>query len=520
MPAFLVPRCTLLAVLMLGAAPAWAGLAFEPYRLETQAHGTQEAEVAFLEVPRRHAHPEGPRYRLRVVRLAARAPLPGASPIVYLAGGPGGSGVGTARGPRWPIFDRMRARHAVLLFDQRGTGLSEVPPPCPAQPSQAADLDSARNAARTAARACVDAWRSQGVDLDSYTTRESAADLKVLQQAYGSPQLQLWGMSYGTHLAIAVLREHPEIVSRAVLMGVEGPDDTLKLPLSADRMLVRHADLLASDPVTRTQFPDLPGNTRALLAELRARPRIASRWAPGDGREVRITAFAAQRAIAMSLGHRDSARRVPLMVQLARQGDDTLLAEFIHAATQGDRLLQAMPLVMDHASGASAERLRQIETEAAQSLFGHALNFPFPEIGEGLGLPRLDEAFRQPLRSSVPVLLVSGELDLRTPPENADRLRQNLSQAGHLRIANALHDDDLWLSHPEIGAILQDFFAGAAPVDRELRAAPPDYARSLWAELWRELKAPILGLVAIVAVLVWALRIGARRWQRGREKRA
>lgn len=513
----LLLRCTLLTALAIGASPARAELAFSAYRFETTAHGNHDAEVAFFEVPQRHAHPDGPRYKLRVVRLAARQPQPGAIPIVYLAGGPGGSGVGTARGPRWPIFDRMREHHDVLLFDQRGTGLSDVPPPCPYPASLAmAELASARQEAQATARKCVEEWRRQGIDLDSYTTLESAADLKVLQQAYGSAQIQLWGMSYGTHLAIAVLRKHPQIVARAVLMGVEGPDDTFKLPLSADRMLARHAALLAAAPATRERYPDLVGDTRALLAELRERPRMATRWRPGAAREVRITEFAAQRAIAQGLGHRDSARRVPLMVRMAREGDDSLLAEYVYAIDQGEGQLQAMPLVMDHASGASAKRLQQIEAEAARSLFGHALNFPYPEIGAGLALPQLDAAFRAPLQSSVPILLVSGDLDLRTPPENAERLLQHLDQAGHVRIANALHDDDLWLSHPEIGTILHEFFAGAPPVDRQLQAAPPDYARNAYAEIWRELKGPLLGPMIVLVAAALTLRYGWRRWRRTR----
>ncbi len=508
-------RCTLLSAAALFASLADAKMTFEAHRFETLAHGTHDAEVAFLDVPQRHANPDGPRYKLRVVRLAARQPMPGAMPIVYLAGGPGGSGVGTARGPRWPIFDQMRAQHDVLLFDQRGTGMSDVPPPCAFEPSPTAnDLPTARLDSQAIARRCVAEWRSKGIDLDSYTTRESAADLKALQRAYGSAQIQLWGMSYGTHLAIAVLREHREIVSRAVLMGVEGPDETLKLPLSADRMLARHAALLAADPATRAQFPDLVGDTTALLAELRARPRIASRWRPGDTREVQITEFAAQRAITGSLGHRTTARRVPLMVQLARQGDDVLLAEFVYAVDQSAGQLMAMPLAMDYASGASAERLQQIETEAAQSLFGHALNFPFPEIGTDLGLPQLDDDFRAPLQSAVPILMVSGDLDLRTPPENAERLAQGLTQAGHLRIANALHDDDLWLSHPEISTILQNFFAGTTPLDQQLQALPPDYAHNIYAEGWREFKTPILVLIGVLVTLALALRFGWRWWRR------
>ena len=68
------PRCMRLAVLCLalvGAPPVLAGdapapLVFTPYAFETQKHGTIDAEAGYLEVPRRHADPNGPRMRLRL----------------------------------------------------------------------------------------------------------------------------------------------------------------------------------------------------------------------------------------------------------------------------------------------------------------------------------------------------------------------------------------------------------------------------------------------------------------------
>jgi len=497
---------------MLSSAQTHAELSFEPYAFETIEHGTHPAEVAFFTVPRRHANPSGPSFQLRVVRLAARQKQANATAIVYLAGGPGGSGVGTARGTRWPIFDQMRDQHDVLLFDQRGTGMSDVPVPCQSPPDPSAlTLKDSIISAQNLALKCQAFWRAQNVDLGAYTTRESADDLAILQQLYGAQKIQLWGMSYGTHLAIATLRYHPDRIERAVLIGVEGPDDTLKLPLSADRMYARHAELLAADPNLRKQFPDLIATTRRLLASLRAQPAHATRWRPGDSREVLITEFSAQVAISVALGRRETARRVPLMVQLASQGDFDLLAEFVFAIDSGYQELPAMPLAMDLASGASAKRLAQIDVEGKQSLFGAALNFPFPDIGAKLELPMLDYDFRAPLQSNIPILMISGELDARTPPDNAENLAHGLSNYGHIRIANALHDDDLWLSNSDIAPILKAFFHGAPPKNQRLVAAVPDYATSITAEIWREAKGLI---ITVLGVAIGLMTLGLWLWRR------
>ncbi|MDH5823129.1 alpha/beta fold hydrolase [Luteimonas sp. RD2P54] len=467
-------------MLLIGMLPSLANgavapLEFAPYPFETERHGTIDAEVAFLEVPRRRDQPDGPRMRLRVVRLPAIAGGADASPVVYLAGGPGGSGVGTARGPRWPVFDQVRRDTDVLLLDQRGTGLSEPPPPCPHvqrfDDARPMDRGVALEALRGTAARCIAHWRQEGVDLAAYTTAESAADLEDLRRALGVPRISLWGMSYGTHLALASLRLHGAGIERVVLIGVEGPDHTLKLPLSADRLL---ADLAA---VARDQgFEDLTGMTRRVLARLGQEP-VVGRSVMHRGREVTLGVYDAQLAIAAALGRRSTQQMLPLALRDAEAGDYDLLATLVLAVREHLGEFRAMPLAMDVASGHSPDRRAVAEAQAKESLFGDALNFPFPMIGEGLGLADLGDAFRAPLRSDVPALFVSGTFDGRTPPANAEALLPGFTDATHLLVRGASHDDELWLGSPDIAAHVAGFLAGRPVIEAELEVSPPAMAQ-------------------------------------------
>ena len=102
---------------------------FEPYEYEYE--GTRvHAELGRLSVPERHASPHGQKIRLAFLRLKSTAADPG-PPIVYLAGGPGGSGIALAKGPRGSLFLRMREAGDVIVLDQRGVGLSEPRLDCP-----------------------------------------------------------------------------------------------------------------------------------------------------------------------------------------------------------------------------------------------------------------------------------------------------------------------------------------------------------------------------------------------------
>jgi pimeloyl-ACP methyl ester carboxylesterase len=511
--------CLLLAATPLVAQAAPASLAFEPYAFQTQEHGAIDAEVAFLEVPARHAEPGGAAMRLRVVRLPATGGDGKAAPVVYLAGGPGGSGVGTARGARWPVFDQVRQHTDVLLFDQRGTGESNPPPACPhthrfddAQPLQ---RDAALVALRNAAARCVAYWQEQGIDLAAYTSAESADDIEALRVALGAPKLSLWGMSYGTHLAIATLRRHGAGIERTVLMGAEGPDDTLKLPLSADALL---AELEAA--AAKEGFTDLSGAVTRVLASLQQQPAQA-RSLIHRGRQVTLGAFDVQLAISAAVGRRSSQQLLPLALRDAELGNYDLLASLVLMVRDELQSVQAMPLAMELASAQSPQRRALVEKQAAESLLGNTINFPFPELGDTLGLIDLGDDYRAPLHSDVPTLFVSGTLDGRTPPANAAALLPGFSHAAQLLVRNASHDDELWLGNPDISASIARFLAGQPVSSAELSVPPPVFARSKL-----DLLAGLLGvsagmLLTGVGVLIAALLgIVALLWRLRKKRRA
>ena len=511
--------CLLLAVTPLVTQAAPGALTFEPYAFQTLEHGIIDAEVAFLDVPARHAAPESASMRLRVVRLPATGGDGSAAPVVYLAGGPGGSGVGTARGARWPVFDQMRQHADVLLFDQRGTGESNPPPACPhthrfddAQPLQ---RDEALAALRSAAARCVAYWQAQGIDLAAYTSAESADDIEALRVALGAPKLSLWGMSYGTHLAMATLRRHGASIERVVLMGAEGPDDTLKLPLSADALL---AELEAA--ATKQGFTDLSGATARVLAALQQQP-AQGRSLIHRGRQVTLGAFDAQLAIAAAVGRRSAQQILPLALRDAEQGNYDLLASLVLMVREELPRLQAMPLAMELASAQSPARRTLVDQQAAQSLLGNAINFPFPELGDTLGLMDLGDDYRGPLHSDAPSLFVSGTLDGRTPPANAAALLPGFSHAAQLLVRNASHDDELWLGHPDISASIARFLAGQSTSNAELSVPPPVFAKSKL-----DLVAGLLGLsaamllAALGALVAVLLGLTALLWRWRKKRRA
>lgn len=434
--------------------------------------------IGHLTVPERHERPDGPTIELAFVRYATDAAEPG-PPLFFLAGGPGGAGIGLcealARGRLVSLLDACD----VIAVDQRGTGrsvpnLSEGPDVRYRLPLERELTREAVIAADRAAYAELCTWwRQQGVDLEAYDTRQSAEDLELVRRALGLETIQLYGDSYGSHLGLAYLRRHAAHVARAVLSRVEGPDHTWKLPSQLqDQLEILHA-LVAADPEASAVLPDLLGTVRALKDRLAEAPvDVTLPGLRGEPVTVRCGPYELQRGLALLLANPDGLAQAVLAVASMAGGDWSALGRVgLRIRAGGD--LSAMTVAMDCASGASPARRERLERELADPRFllADAIDGFYAEVCDACAEGDVGADFRTPFRCDVPVLFVSGELDARTPPGNVEDLRPGFPAAVHVLLGNAGHPSHE-LRSPEFCALLAAFVRGE-PVHDTLIVLPP-----------------------------------------------
>lgn len=467
----------LIGVLPPEAHPQGAGeLHIEPYLFEASSGETVQAELGSLEVLENRENPASRRLTLRFIRFPATGPDSG-PPIVYLAGGPGGSGISAARGSRFPLFMALRKYGDVIAYDQRGTGMSDGPDPasCPISRSypngQPLVEQSLRKLSAEVARECGVFWRRNGVDLSAYNTANSADDVATLASALGTDRLRLWGISYGTHLGLSIIRRYPDLVEQAVLAGVEGPDHTVKLPSYWSQQLGELNELIAADPATSERFPDLDGRIRSVLEQLDQEPARVE-MISGDLRDTiraRVSRFAVEVQIIEALRDPSTMVAIPFLFERMAAGDFSALA----TATEIGGL-SAMPEAMDAASGISADRLDRYLHEDSTLLLGGGDQLANVDVAEALGVADLGAAFRAPLQSEIPALFISGTLDGRTPVRNAVEVLEGFGNGRHLIIENGGHSDDLLLSSPRILEAIEAFFSGSPLPTLSLSVPPPN----------------------------------------------
>jgi len=453
-----------------------AGLALEPYTVHASDGRAIAVALGHLTVPENRQKASGRSVQLAFLRFVSTADHPG-PPIVYLAGGPGGSGIADAAGNRLGLFLALRQVADVIALDQRGTGLSRpeltcseswsIPLTRPAEPEEILSLAGQHS------WACARALRRAGIDLAGYNTRESADDLEDLRRALGVQRLSLLGYSYGTHLALAAMRRHPAGVAAAVLAGFEGPDQLLRLPSTADEQLATISRLAAAGSATGGAAPDLAAALRKLYAHLEERPETILMQMPWSNSEAQVTVgrFDLQWMVAQALASRAGIAKLPGQVAAMERRDYAALGAFALASRRG-WLGSAVPYAIQCASGISAERLQRIERERETSLLGRALDFPFPDICDAWSVPDLGPEFRAPVRTEVPTLFISGTLDVRTPASDAAEARAAFAHGSRLLVEGGSHGDDLLVASPEIGRTIVKFFAGEPVADSSIRLEP------------------------------------------------
>ena len=364
-----------------------------PYEFVSSAGDTVQAERGEILVPENRSNPGSRSISLAYVRFPSTNPNPG-SPIVYLAGGPGGSGIATARGRRFPLFMALREIGDVIAFDQRGTGDSNHIPRCDTGQQLALDraptLDDVVAIFRAAAEECVAFWEEEGVDLAGYTTRESVRDLQALRGALDADRLSLWGISYGTHLAMAAVKDIGHRIDRVILASAEGLDQTVKQPARTDEYFDRLQAAIDTDPVLSEALPDAKAMVRRFVTRLNEDPVTIT--IPGeedrDPIEFAMGGFEIQLLLGFSIADPFGAVRT-LMMLAAAEEDEAALAALGRAVYENFRSeglsMGGMSEAMDAASGISDEAFARFEEQARTSLLGGVLNFPMPYVQGAFG---------------------------------------------------------------------------------------------------------------------------------------
>lgn len=379
-------------------------------------------ECGRLAVPENRARPHGKTLGLLVIRFHSRAARPASDPILWLAGGPGGSAVVLTTRPDLYVNDvaPLLAKRDVIVLEQRGNLYSRPALTCRRDER---DGDCLRRLARA------------GNDLRAYTSAASAHDIEDLRRALHVERWNVLGESYGTRVAQTLIREHPGHLRSVVLDSVISIADDTVADSSAEAAgaFERLFAACAADARCRAAYPDLEATLRDGYEQLERRPLRLTGRVHGTDYDVRVDGAQLLRWVYDGLYETAAIRLLPRAIDAASHGRlDPVWRPIAENFEVGIPQLLARGLnravycneEVPFTTGARIAAVDEANPGVAWLFSGRWL------LDVCSALPARPSAVEnRPVSSSVPTLLLAGQLDPVTPPSEGRRAARTLSRS-------------------------------------------------------------------------------------------
>jgi pimeloyl-ACP methyl ester carboxylesterase len=440
---------------------------FEPDKCAVDVPAGERVECGYLVVHENRASKSKRTIRLPIAILKSDSADPKPDPVLRTLGGPGGSSLRMVSGRRASPWLRQRD---MIIFEQRGTRYAQPSLGCPEvddaniqSAKQGLSRAAARQAEVAAAGQCYRRLAAQGIDLSSYNSPESAADIADLSQVLKLDKINLYGVSYSARLALDVIRYYPHGVRSVVLESTMPPEiDYDEVGVDG---VVRSLNVLFRECQFNAEcsaaYPDLEKEFYTVVANLNQKPITVPTKDPKTSAmiDVRLDGFDFANWIVDYLFSNEPSATVnaPLVVHRAFTG--TMAEPFKRYA--GDKLNGSFySWGMRYSVWCSEE----FPFEDRAKIKAQSKKYPGLAGFEVMALPDICSVWKvkaakpvanEPVTSDIPTLVLAAQYDAYTAPE------WGRATAGRLK--NSFFFEIPWAGHgpgfsvPCVGSMIADF---------------------------------------------------------------
>ncbi|HSJ52101.1 MAG TPA: alpha/beta fold hydrolase, partial [Anaerolineae bacterium] len=388
----------------------------------------QTLRCGYLTVAENREQPGSLTLRLAVAILPSFGPDPAPDPIVYLEGRPGGSAVeGFEHWLDSPLLERRELIH----FEQRGTRYAEPELDCPELKETYVEnwqqgLKGEEQVAREveAAARCQSRLQAAGVDLSAYHSAAIVADLEDLRQVLGYETWNLYGISYGTRLALAAMRDQPGGIRSAILDSTYPPsiDGLVALAPNTERVVTLLSESCSQDPACGSAYPNLAPNLLELIRQAEAQPMSVRVRHPDTGEWLRLPVDGQTLLSELFIAFYDSSLIpfLPMVIDEMWQGNKSPLVPLtdftLTTYLSGSDGMNISVMCHEEVPFNAPSEIAAARESVAPELRSMATLTSTLEICGLWGAGQAGEVEDQPVSSDVPTLILAGQFDPITPP--------------------------------------------------------------------------------------------------------
>lgn len=405
----------------------------------------EHADVACgeLTVPEDHDEPAGAQLKLPYIILRSPRAEPAPDPVVFTAGGPGFSSLGSVW---WLAESPLLDERDIIVMEQRGNRYATPALMCDA----AAVWDATEGDTP-----CLDRIRDEGVDITEYTTGNIVRDLVALRHALGYEHWNLYGSSFSTSVMLLAMDADPDGTRSAILHSVKPPNETTFAhradnPLRAIERMIADCE---ADGQCASSYPDLERDLFALVRQLNEQPVEMEVQSSADVDSIPVVFdgdhfldwIVVSQLYQPIFDDHDPAY-LPLLVGEATRGNVEPLeiaAQSYWSSTVENPdwawgLMFAINCQQDvPAAGASRSKS---DLAASERLDGYARSGPQLAVCDAWDLAPLSPAATAYVQSEVPTLVFAGSHDPVTPPEWSRTTADHLANSTYVEFPGHGHD--------------------------------------------------------------------------------
>jgi len=393
------------------------------------------AECAYFPLAENPDNPDGKPVNIHVARLESLSRNKHPDPLLFITGGPG-----QAASESWATiqsaFHALRKNRDVYVIDQRGTGQSNKLD-CPEIETSTDVFTFDETATAERAKACLEGLQSNP---RYYTTSVAVQDLESIRQKLGVEQWNIYGVSYGTRVALHYLRRFPDHVRTMTLDAVVPPGTALGpgIAIDAENALQAMFDRCREDDACSDAYPQLEQGARTLLSDLRESPVDINyeNFNRGTLESTQITENHVTLTMRMLSYSSHGVAILPNMLHEAYAKKN--FAPFARQAElQSENLGQTLATGMHNAIICTEDTghsgLQSIDKDALKDTYLgdtalKALDANCKHWPSGI----IDDDFHTPVKSDAQVLVLSGGTDPVTPPAYGERAISQMPNALHI----------------------------------------------------------------------------------------
>ncbi|HKA23211.1 MAG TPA: alpha/beta hydrolase [Blastocatellia bacterium] len=404
---------------------------------------TKDAGCGRYEVFEDRVAKTGRKISLNILVIPAISSKPAADPVFVLAGGPGQAAVGVVKAIGNYLIKLNRDRDLVFI-DQRGTGESN-PLVC-SSPTGKEEMGRyfTEGVNIENLRECR-AQLEKNANLTLYTSAIAMDDLDEARAALGYEKINLFGGSYGTYAGFVYIRQHPDRVRTAILEGVTPVDAKIILPFAkgVEHSLERMFSDCASDPDCSKAFPTLRTEFKDVAAKLEKQPAVfeSTNLLTGKRESVTLSRNVFAEQIRMMLYIPIYWRWMPLLIHEANSNNFGPFASIAHANIAGltGQLAGGMSLSVLCAEDVPFITEEEIKSNTAGTFYGDYRARTSSKACEQWPRAKVAASFAEPVKSDIPILMITGDLDPVAPPWLAAGAARFLPNSRHISIPNTGH---------------------------------------------------------------------------------